>query len=207
MEPFDVDLESLWTEFDAIPSLPPCPGFANYSDGGVSPYCQQEFHCPLAKSTTRVECFFDANTAVGRYSFWTGPDPLCPYTCADDLFLYTTTFLFLDDFQWLEFRLCKLRASTQEVLAQYPFFLPRVESLLGNLRRTREQIKNILSHAAFAGNTDYCFQLIICPIPEPMYCKSGTELSSLPHVRPSSVVEPQNFVKNIMGNLWLLSGH
>lgn len=154
---FDIDLESLWTEFDDIPSPPPCIGSDKDSYDITLAYHWQAFHVPINAKPTRVECFFDVGTAFGRYTLWTGPDPLGPYTCADDLFLYISTFLLLEDFQWLEFRLCKVHAATEEVLAQYPFFLPRRESLLGNLRRTREQIGDVLCQAAFAKNTSYRF--------------------------------------------------
>lgn len=200
-DPFDIDLDSLWTEFDEIPSLPPCIGSENETGNGFSFYHQNWLHASITVRPACVEYFFDAGSAVGRYSFWTGPDPLCPDTCADDLFLYITTFLLVDNFQWLEFRLCKLHIATQEVLAQYPFFLPRVESLLGNLQRTRAQIEEIISQNSLMESKSYRFQLIICPISEHMNGSSGAECASIPdYVRPASTLEPQYFVKNIAGS-------
>lgn len=201
VEPFDVDLESLWAEFDDIPSPRPSIGSDNNSYNTILPYNGQAFHVPTIATSTRVECFFEAGTPAGRYTFWTGPDPLCPHTCADDLFLYISTFLFLDDFQWLEFRLVKFHAATEEVLAQYPFFLPRVESLLGNLRRTREQIEDVLYRATFGENTNCQFRLIIRPIMEPSQHQTEIERSGLsPYSVKAPMLEPRHFVKNIVEN-------
>lgn len=202
IEPFDIDLESLWAEFDDIPSAPPSIGSDNDSHDTILPYNRQAFYAPTIATSTRVECFFEAGTSAGRYSFWTGPDLLCPHTCADDLFLYISTFLLLDDFQWLEFRLSKLHAATGEVLAQYLFFLPRIESLLGNLRRTREQIEDVLSQATFGEHANYRFQLIIRPILESNYYRTEIEKSCLfpCSVRALSMLEPRYIVKNIVEN-------
>ncbi|CRL31280.1 Cyclin-like F-box [Penicillium camemberti] len=104
-------------------------------------------------------------SAASECSFsWTGPDPLSPDTCADDMFLYVSAFFILERVDWIELRLSKLSMATKEVVEEYPFFLPRVESILGNLPRARGQIYDIIlqsNHAESVGETQ--FQLSMWP--------------------------------------------
>ena len=65
---------------------------------------------------------------------------------------------------WIEIRLSKLSTGNEEVVEEYPFFLPRVESMLGNLRRMRGQIRDIISRNGYMGNAgETRFQLSLRP--------------------------------------------
>ena len=108
---------------------------------------------------------------------------------------------------WIELRLSKLSTETGEAVEEYPFFLPRVESMLGNLRRIRCQISDILSQNSIVGNITSAgqsrFQLAIRPRVE--ITDNSTPWSSVPLSRihpsiPMPFLDPQIFVQNIVGN-------
>jgi hypothetical protein len=115
---------------------------------------------------------------------WTGPDPLSPHTSADDIFLFKSAFLLLEQIQWVKFQFCRYITRTGEVVEEYPFFLPRVESILGNLTRVQGQIRDIISRqdsrGALAGSH---FQLCIWPLSDTMPGSSTGNRESLvpPH--------------------------
>jgi hypothetical protein len=138
---------------------------------------------------------------------WTGPDPLSQDTCADDIFLYVSAFFLFEPVNWIELRLSKLNAETGEAVEEYPFFLPRVESMLSNLRRIRCQISDTLSKHLTAGNLTSAgqsrFQLTIRPLVEGTDTSTMRSSISLSHIHPClsmPFLDPQVFVQNIVGN-------
>lgn len=161
-------------------------------------------HARYGERSPSIKCLFYPGYESECSFSWTGPDPLSPDTCTDDLFLYVSAFFILERVDWIELRLSKLSMATEEVVEEYPFFLPRVESMLGNLPRTRGQIHDIIlqsNHAENVGESQ--FQLSMWPrtkssqssamqgtIP-PSYIEFSTHLSSL---------NPRHFVQNIVGN-------
>jgi hypothetical protein len=95
-----------------------------------------------------VECFFHCNHEDQSGFKWTGPHPLSISTLTDDLFLYISAFFPSDEVYWVEFRLARLDQSTSETVGEHLFFLPRVETTMGNLHRMREQMLDIISRTA-----------------------------------------------------------
>lgn len=200
----DLDLEQLWAEFSDVPTPPPCLAADHGNLFPMEPlnapaYTNKEFFTP-----SLAECMFYPSHDSQHCFSWTGPDPLSFHTCADDIFLYISAFLIFEQIQWVEFRLCRLLTETGEVVEEYPFFLPRVESILGNLPRIRRQVCDIISRQESRGALgDSHFQLYMWPWKEPT---SGlVRENSFSSVRSRSatsvsVLDPASFVRNIAGN-------
>lgn len=147
----------------------------------------------------RAFCIFWADF-ISQY--WAGPDPPCPTTSPDDVFLYLSAFHLSEHVHWVEFRLSKVHLVTEDVLEQYPFFLLSVESVLGNMRQLRRYMLDVLSRQVYRGKHPYRVQFTIRPQISPM---PGSETAALPHysphnVAPSSILNPHHFVENIVGN-------
>ena len=200
----DLDLESVWREFPNMPTPPPCLAANHRSLRSVQSNSMPKHARYGAERPPFIECLFYPSYESECSSSWTGPDLLSPDTCADDIFLYVSAFFLFERVDWIEIRLSKLSIGTEEVVEEYPFFLPRVESMLGNLRRTRGQIHDIIlqsNHVKSVG--EIRFQLSMWPRTEstadpamrgavPLsYIHSSTHVSSL---------DPQFFVQNIVGD-------
>ena len=160
--------------------------------------------CPNKEVLTPflIECMFYPSYDSQRCFPWTGPDPLSFHTCADDIFLWMSAFLLFEPIQWVEFRLCRLMTGTGEVAEEYPFFLPRVESTLGNLPRICGQVCDIILRQDSRGAWgDSHFQMYMWPRKEAM---SGlireNAFSCVRSATPVSALDPVCFVRNIAGN-------
>jgi hypothetical protein len=120
-----------------------------------------------AQGRLSVECFFHRNYEDQSGFKWTGPHPLSASTLADDIFLYMSAFFLSRDVYWVEFRLARFDQSTDETVREHLFFLPRIETMMGNLHRMREQMLDIIFRAAL-GATAPCFRLSLWPRTEPL---------------------------------------
>lgn len=195
----DLDLATLWSEFPDAPTPPPSlaaghgfsitPSYDNAPLGAERPHFIESIFYPSYES----ECGFS----------WPGPDPLSHGTSADDIFLYVSAFLLLEPIHWLEFRLCKLNG-VNEVTEECLFFVPRFETILGNLNRVRVQIHKVIARHGHMKSTEHRrFQLLIYPRQE---AASGLITRSV--VPPlcnhpgltASMLDPGFFVQNIVGD-------
>lgn len=150
-----------------------------------------------------VECFFHPDHESQSGFKWTGPDPLAISTVADDLFLYMSAFYLSIDVYWVEFRLARFDLATSETVGEHMFFLPRVETTMGNLCRVRGQMLDIISRAtsqAPVGGTAPCFRLSLWPRTEPLPYSNHSTLSPLAVLPPALSLDPWVFVRNISGN-------
>jgi hypothetical protein len=197
----DLDLEQLWEDVTDISS----PAFSASDHGHFFP--MEPLNAPLywdreLVTPSPVEFIFYPSQDGLRSSEWTGPDPLSPHTSADDIFLYMSAFLLFEQIQWIEFRLCRLITQTGEVVEEYPFFLPRVESILGNLARIRGQICDIiLRQDAREALVDSRFQLCMWPWSNTTPSTSQGASDSFVHPALSmSALDPVFFLQNIKGN-------
>ena len=84
-----------------------------------------------------MKCFFHPNREDPSGFEWTGPDPLSALTQSEDIFLFMSAFFLAEEIYWVEFRLARLDQITGDMIGEHLFFLPRVESVMGNLRRIR----------------------------------------------------------------------
>lgn len=98
-------------------------------------------------------------TRTSRGFKWTGPDSLSIYT-RTDIFLYMSAFLLSEEVHWVEFRLARLDQITGEAVGEHQFLLPRVETVMENLRQVRRQIPDIIPrHAVGALGPSFWFCL------------------------------------------------
>ncbi|KAJ5839450.1 uncharacterized protein N7525_004638 [Penicillium rubens] len=152
----------------------------------------------LAERPRAIECIFYPNHDSECAFSWTGPDLLSLDTCADDIFLYVSAFFLFERVHWIEIRLSKLSTGNEEVVEEYPFFLPRVESMLGNLRRVRGQIRDIISRNGYMGSAgETRFQLSLRPQIETVAdpgMRSAIPLSCIHPSLPIASFDPQFFV-------------
>lgn len=118
-----------WKKFSDVPACIATTGYC--SCFLIRPLDSAHPTNNIATRFTPIEYYFDAGIKNHCSLPWAGPDPLCPETCTEDIFLYMSVFLFFERVHWVELRLRKLRQETGEVLEICPLFLPRVESPLG----------------------------------------------------------------------------
>ncbi|CAG8140906.1 unnamed protein product [Penicillium nalgiovense] len=173
---FDLDVYAIWRESSCIPT--PAPSLAADYDVWLGFFNVAEPAAYEAQGHHLVECFFHPNQENQSGFKWTGPDPLSFSTLADDLFLYLSTFFLAEEVYRVEFRLARFDQLTGERVGEHMFFLPRVETIMGNLRRVRGQILDIISRAA-VGAMAPCFRLSQLPRLEQLPYSSHSTLSPL----------------------------
>jgi hypothetical protein len=91
----------------------------------------------------RIVCYLYSSGDNICFQEWRGPDLMSPSTCTEDVFLYLSAFLEKPD--WVDIKLCILDNEVDEMVAVYPFFLPRIESMLGSLSRVREIVQDVIA--------------------------------------------------------------
>jgi hypothetical protein len=174
---FDLNIHEIRRESYSIPASAPSLS-ANNDDVRLDFPIGAESGEPEVQGPLSVECFFHSNYEDQSGFKWTGPDPLSIFTLADDLFLYMSAFFLLEEVYWVEFRLARFDQSTGETVGEHIFFLPRIETTMGNLHRMREQMLDIISRTAF-GATAPCFRLSLWPRMEPLPYSGHSTLSPL----------------------------
>lgn len=155
----------------------------------------------LAGATTIVERVFYPTYDCDHGVLWLGPDPLSHDTCGEDLFNFLTTFLIQEPVDWIEFRLRMLSNDIIRFSDESVFFLPRKESLMGNLPRIREQVRGLISKTSGFLQARCHFQLAIYSYRERFSILSP----EFEHDSPSNAdcmktLDPHWFVHNIAGN-------
>ncbi|CAG8056325.1 unnamed protein product [Penicillium salamii] len=174
---FDLSIRELRRESSPI-SAPVLSLYADNEDVGLDLPNVAEPGAHEAQGPLSVECFFHSNYEDQSGFKWTGPHPLSISTLADDLFLYISAYFPSEEVYWIEFRLARFDQSTDETVGEHLFFLPRVETMMGNLHRMREQMLDMVSQAAF-GATSPCFRLSLWPRMEPLPYSGHSTLSPL----------------------------
>jgi hypothetical protein len=195
---FDLDLHAIWRESSFIPAPPPCL-CADKEDIGLD--CPNGLKCVAheGQGSSLVECFFHPDYDNQSGFKWTGPDPLSLATQADDLFLYMSAFFLFEEVFWVELRLARFHQLTGETVGEHLFFLPRVETAIGNLRRVRGQILDIISLVT-VGTMPTSFQLSLWPRTEPLPYSGHSTLSPLATLPTTPSLDPSFFVHNLLEN-------
>jgi hypothetical protein len=130
------------------------------------------------RGSSLIECLFYTNLDSLSSFKWTGPDPLSNSTQASDIFLHMSALLFPKDVYWIEFRFVRFDRASGETIGEDLFFLPRVETALGNLCRIRRQLLDTITwHAVRATCTS--FRLSLWPRMESLLYSSHSTQSSL----------------------------
>jgi len=193
---FDLDLDAIWRESSGIPTPPPClaADHGDYDLGRLPQSVRNDALPPLL-----VECFFHPNRDDASGFKWTGPDPLAASTQPEDIFLHLSAFCLSEQIHWVEFRLTRLDQVTGDMIGEHMFFLPRMETVMGNLRRVRGQMLDIIAQSP-AGSRAFRFQLSLWPRMEPLPYSSHSVLSPLATLPTMPILDPSFFVHNVVGN-------
>jgi hypothetical protein len=88
-------------------------------------------------------------------------------TQASDLFLHMSAFAFPKEVHWVDFRLVRFDRKSGESTGEHLFFLPRIQTALGNLCRVREQLLDTIARPNF-GAIGTSFRLSLWPRMEPV---------------------------------------
>jgi hypothetical protein len=161
---FDLDLHAIWREFSSIPTPPPCLA----ADHGGHAFDLLTHSARMdALPPPLIECFFHPSHDDASGFQWTGPDPLAMSTQPEDIFLHLSAFFLSEHIHWVEFRLTRLDQVTGNMIGEHLFFLPRMETVMGNLRRVRGQMLDIIAQSA-VGPRVSSFRLSLWPRMEPL---------------------------------------
>lgn len=114
------------------------------------------------------------------------------------MFLYVSAFAFPKEVHWIEFRLLRFDRKSGESIGEHIFFLPRVETALGNLCRIRGQLLDTISRYNF-GAIGTSFRLSLRPCIEPPIHSSHLTLSSLASLLTTLSLNPEFIMHNILG--------
>lgn len=189
----DLEFETVRREFTSFPSPPPCLDDTQSVTVTQPNPC---FNTHVAKVfAIQIELVYSSLQGNVQLA-WDGPDPLSPDTCAEDIFAYISASLFVENFQWIEFRLTEYQGAGAFV-AQHSFPLPRIECFTGNLPHVQAQIQNIISRR---GQTSrFHLSMDVRQDIDPQAYKSNEE-QPLPLHGPSIslALDPRFFVHNIM---------
>jgi hypothetical protein len=194
-------VEAFWGEYPDFPTPPPCLA-------GTQAATQPNLWLgtPLSKRPAgliQVE-FFLFSQQGNVHLAWEGPDPLSSNTCTEDIFVYMSAFLFVENVHWIDLRLSEYQESGA-VVAQHSFVLPRIESVFGNLPHVRAQIQNITSRIDTQTGLISHFRLSIearQEIDSQAYNVNGTQ-PLIPYASSTPMaLDPSFFVHNIMDYSW-----
>ncbi|CAG8012188.1 unnamed protein product [Penicillium nalgiovense] len=155
----DLDLHAIRHESSSIPTPPPClatdPNNLWQDLLGKVDHAEYE-----TQGSFLIEFLFYTNLDSLSSFKWTGPDPLSNSTQASDILLHMSGLLFPKDVYWIEFRFVRFDRTSGETVAEDLFFLPRVETALGNLCRIRRQLLDTITwHAVRATCTSFRLSL------------------------------------------------
>ncbi len=194
----DLDLHAIWHESSRIPTPPPC--LATDSNDLWQDLLGKEDPAEYeTQGSSLIECHFypDLDSLSGFK--WTGPDSLSNSTQASDIFLYMSALLFPKDVYWIEFRFVRFDRTSGETIGEDLFFLPRVETALGNLCRIRRRLLDTITwHAVRATGTS--FRLSLWPCTESLSYSSLSTHSLLTRLPPTLSLDPRFFEHNISSN-------
>ncbi|KAI1828772.1 hypothetical protein DTO027I6_10291 [Penicillium roqueforti] len=194
----DLDLHAIWHESSGIPTPPPClstdpNGLLQDSFGKDDP-AEYETQEPSS-----IECLFYPSLDSLSELKWTGPDALSNSPRASDIFLHMSALLFPKEVHWIGFRFARFDRISGESIGEDLFFLPLVETALGNLYRIRKQLLDTITwHAVRATGT--IFRLSLRPRTESLPYSSLSAHSLLTRFPPTLSLDPRIFVHNISGN-------
>lgn len=192
----DLDLHDIWRESAAVPAVPPCLGTDSQDPAEKPPNLPACHSC----KPCHIEYFFRTH-ASDRFPFeWLGPDPLSPATRADELFFTVLASCLPRSVSFLEFRLVRVDPATEETIAENLFFLPRVETVMGNLRRLQVQMLEIIHRPTVGTNVPF-FRLLLRPFVENPLCRGEwARLPYMEHATGGLLLDSTFFVQNLVLN-------
>ncbi|RDH26551.1 hypothetical protein BDQ94DRAFT_164392 [Aspergillus welwitschiae] len=153
---------------------------------------------PYVHETVVVDCYLSSYENP-EYLTWNGPSILSPRTHPEDVFRYASAMLSYP-VDWLEMHLAVVHKCTFNWVAIPPFFLPRVECNLGNLRRLPNQIwEELRPYMRTIDHANYRFQMFVWPRAEREPDTRGRlgVLSGSNTIDLERILDPVRLVENI----------
>jgi hypothetical protein len=166
--------------------------------------CRQQLREQLGRllvSEVAVDCYLSSSYDDPEFLSWNGPSLLSPLTRTEDIFKYASAMI-ATQIDWLEIHFSVVHRYTGESVAVLPFFLPRVELPLGNLRQCREQILEAMHrYTRSIRGVDFRFEVSVWPSDSPNPDSIGGCASPwMTMVDPERALDPDHFVNNISCN-------
>ncbi|CDM38576.1 unnamed protein product [Penicillium roqueforti FM164] len=177
----DLDLHAIWQECSGIPTPPPCLATDSENSRQI-PSDEGEPAGDETSGSSVIECLFHPTY-----------EKLSAFS---DLFLYMSAFAFSNEVHWVETRLVLFDRKPGESIGEHLFFLPRVETALGNLCRVRGQLLDTIHDFGAIGNS---FRLSLQPRIELLQYSSQSTLSPLGTLPTTLSLDPEFFVHKILG--------
>ncbi|KAI2854270.1 hypothetical protein CBS76997_11480 [Aspergillus niger] len=153
---------------------------------------------PYVHETVVVDCYLSSYEDP-EYLTWNGPSILSSRTHLEDVFRYASAMLSYP-VDWLEMHLAVVHKYTFNWVAIPPFFFPRVECNLGNIRRLPNQIwEEIRPYMRTIDHANYRFQMFVWPRAEREPDTRGRlgVLSGSNTIDLERILDPVRLVENI----------
>ncbi|OJZ79920.1 hypothetical protein ASPFODRAFT_518378 [Aspergillus luchuensis CBS 106.47] len=147
-----------------------------------------------------ITCLLSANGDDRDFLYWNGPSLLSPLTAAGDVFRYVSATLPQKVIDWLEIQFSVTHKYTGEAVTVLPFFLPRRESILGDIRRSRAQIIDTMRRFTRSKcAADFSFHLLIWPRNDynSLGWTPGDLLQTATYPDPERALDPEWFIRNL----------
>jgi hypothetical protein len=152
-----------------------------------------------AQGSSLIECLFYPNLDSLSGFKWTGPDSLPNSTRASDISLHTSALLSHEEVHWIEILFVRFDRVSGDTIGEDLFFLPQVETAMGNLYRIHRQLLDtIIWHAVRATGTS--FRLSLWRRTESVPYSSLSTHSLLTRLPLTLSLDPRFFVHNISSN-------
>jgi hypothetical protein len=110
-----------------------------------------------------------------------------------------SAFSLAEEIHWVEFRLARVDQITGDLIGEHLFFLPRVETVMGNLRRIRGEMLDIISQTVPKSMASI-FRISLWPRMEPLPYSNRSILSPLMALPMMPPLDPSFFVHNLLAN-------
>lgn len=134
------------------------------------------------------------------FIYWNGPSLLSPLAAAGDVFRHASATLPQNVIDWLEIQFSVTHKYTGEAVTILPFFLPRRESILGDLGRCRAQVIDTMRRFTRSKcAADFCFHLVIWPRQDYdlVGWNPGEPLQTVTYPGPERALDPEWFIRNL----------
>ena len=162
--------------------------------------CDHDYFPEYDAHKPEIACLLSTNGDDQSFIHWNGPSLLSPITTAGDVFRYVSAIVPQKTIDWLEIQFSVTHKYTGEIVTLLPFFLPRCESALGNLRRCREQtVDSMRKFTRSKSAADFWFHIFAWPRNDDRFIQwhPGEPLQAADYPRPERVLDPEWFIRNL----------
>ena len=111
-----------------------------------------------------------------------------------------SAFFLAEEIRWVEVRLARFDQVTGDMIGEHLFFLPRMETAMGNLCRIKGEMLDIISQTVPESMASI-FRLSLWPRMEPLPYSNHSIISPLTTALPTMPpLDPSFFVHNLLAN-------